>query len=67
VWSDLAAPRRLRAALPAALQLARLARVESWRRCVASMTAEERGEHGGAPAAWLGTLLAEPPLGRPEC
>ncbi len=35
---------------------ARLARVESWRRCVVTMTAEERAEFGSAPADWLGTL-----------
>ena len=62
-WSDRAPTSRLRRALPAALQLARLARVESWRRCVASMTEEERGAYGGYPAGWLGTLLADPPLG----
>lgn len=65
VWSDRAPMPRLRAALPAALQLARLARVESWRRCVASMTAEERGAFGSAPADWLGTLLREPPVAAP--
>jgi hypothetical protein len=63
VWSDLAPMAELRGALPAALQLARLARVESWRRCVATMTAEERGAYGAAPAEWLGTLLREPPAG----
>ncbi len=63
-WSDLAPMARLRSALPAALQLARLPRVESWRRCVASMTDAERGEFGAAPAQRLGTLLEEPPWGR---
>lgn len=63
MWSDLADPRALRAALPAALQLARLARTESWRRCVAAMTPGERAEWGDAPAGWLGTLLDEPPVG----
>lgn len=63
VWTDLAPARDLRAALPAALQLARLARVESWRRCVATMTAAERDEFGSAPASWLGTLDADPPVG----
>jgi hypothetical protein len=63
VWTDLAPARALRAALPAALQLGRLARIESWRRCIATMTAGERKEFGSAPADWLGTLLADPPVG----
>ncbi len=62
-WTDLAPLPRLRAALPAAIQLGRLARVESWRRCVAWMTEEQRGEFGAAPARWLGTLLGDPPVG----
>ena len=49
------------AELPAALQLARLARVESWIRCSAPMTAAERAEWGGAPEAWLATLGERPP------
>lgn len=63
-WGDLVDVRRLREALPAALQLARLGRVECWRRCVATMTRAELGEWGDAPAYWLGTLLGEPPVGR---
>jgi hypothetical protein len=63
VWTDLAPARALRAALPAALQLARLARVESWRRCLGTMTADERAEFGSAPADWLGSLAADPPVG----
>lgn len=63
VWSDLVPAPVLRAALPAALQLARLARVESWRRCVATMTPGEREVWGSAPAAWLGTLLEPSPVG----
>lgn len=62
VWSDLAPLAELRAALPAALQLARLARVESWRRCVATMLPIERLEYGGAPAGWLASLLDPPPI-----
>lgn len=63
VWSDLVPARAIRAGLPAALQLARLARVESWRRCVASFTPSERDEHGSAPAHWLGSLVEDPPVG----
>lgn len=63
VWTDHAPARALRAVLPAALQLGRLARVESWRRCVMTMTPEERAEFGSAPAQWLGTLLENPPVG----
>ncbi len=63
VWSDLAPIRALRAALPAALQLARLARVESWRRCVMTFTPSEREEYGSAPADWLGSLVENPPVG----
>lgn len=63
VWSDLVPARELRAALPAALQLARLPRVESWRRCVVTMTPEERAEFGSAPADRLATLVADPPVG----
>lgn len=56
VWTEHAPLAELRAALPAALQLARLARVESWLRCVAAMDAEEHAEWGDAPAAWLATV-----------
>jgi hypothetical protein len=62
VWSDLAPMPALRATLPASLQLARLARVESWRRRVATMSTEERREHGSAPADWLRSLLEAPPV-----
>ncbi len=63
VWTDLAPARELRRAFPAALQLARLARVESWRRCVATMTDDERADFGSAPADWLSTLDSDPPVG----
>ncbi len=64
-WSDLASLRDLRRALPAALQLARLARVESWVRCCASMTDGELAEWGPSVPGWLGTLAeASPPVGR---
>ncbi len=65
VWGDLAPLAELRAALPAALQLGRLARVESWRRCVATMTEAERADFGSAPADWLATLGDAPPVGAP--
>ena len=63
VWSDLAPLPALRAALPAALQLSRLARVESWARCCMSMTDAELVEWGGSVPGWLETLLQDPPLG----
>jgi hypothetical protein len=64
VWSDLVAPGELRAALPAALQLGRLGRVESWVRCQPSLSDEELAEWGPVAAVWLGTLDADPPVGR---
>lgn len=66
VWSDLVPLPRLRAALPAALQIGRLARVESWRRCIATMTQAERAEFGGAAAGWLTSLTAPPPYRVPS-
>ncbi|HEU5144379.1 MAG TPA: hypothetical protein VFT81_04320 [Dermatophilaceae bacterium] len=63
VWSDLAPAGELRAALPAALQLGRLGRVESWTRVCATMTDEEYAEYGDAAAAWLDTLRLDPPTG----
>ncbi len=64
VWSDLAPMPALRAALPAALQLGRLARVESWARCCVSMDDAELAEWGGSVPGWMETLLLDPPLGR---
>ncbi|MFL6003576.1 MAG: phosphotransferase [Nocardioides sp.] len=66
VWSDLAPMPAVRAALPAALQLSRLARVESWARCCVSMNDAELAEWGDAVPRWLETLLADPPLGTVE-
>lgn len=63
VWSDRAPMAQLRAALPAALQLARLGRVESWARCCASMTDGELAEWGNTVPRWLSTLLLDPPVG----
>jgi hypothetical protein len=63
VWSDLVPARELRAAVPAALSLGRLGRVESWVRCQPSLSDEELGGWGQVAAAWLGTLDADPPVG----
>ncbi len=63
VWSDLADPGELRAVLPAALQLARLGRTETWVRCTAAMDDAELGEWGSAAGASLASLLRDPPVG----
>lgn len=59
VWSDLAPLPHLRAALPAALTLGRLARVESWIRVLPSLTDEQLQETGPTPGAWLASLLED--------
>ena len=64
VWSDLAPLPALRAALPAALQLARLSRVESWARCCVSMDRRRAGRVGRVGSGVAGDLLLDPPLGR---
>lgn len=56
VWSDLVPLAELRAALPSALRLGRLARCESWLRCYASMTDDELGEYGDAASYWLASV-----------
>ena len=64
VWTDYAPATELRAALPAALQLARLARTESWIRCTAPMNDAELAEWGNVSALWLASLATEgPPVG----
>jgi hypothetical protein len=63
VWSDVVPLPALRRALPAALQLGRLAKVEAWRRCVATMTTPEREQYGAAPADRLARLLECAPVG----
>ncbi len=63
VWSDVADPADLRAALPAALQLARLGRTETWVRCTAPMDGGELEEWGSAAATSLAALLRDPPVG----
>jgi hypothetical protein len=62
VWTDHATAAELRAALPAALQLARLARTESWIRCTAPMDDAELARWGGAAAYWFASLTEEPPV-----
>ena len=51
MWSDLAPLPALRAALPAALQLGKLARVESWTRSLVSATPDELVRWGDGPPA----------------
>jgi hypothetical protein len=63
VWSEHAPIAELRAVLPAALQLGRLARVESWIRCTAPMNDAELAEWGSAAAYWLASLVQPPPVG----
>jgi Phosphotransferase enzyme family len=63
VWSDLAPTTQLRAALGPSLQLAKLARSESWARCLTNLTDEEMGEFGDSAAWWLVGIAEPPPLG----
>jgi hypothetical protein len=65
VWSDLVPMPALRAALPAALQLGRLGRVESWVRCQPALLEDQLAEWGQVAATWLGTLVEDPPVGDP--
>jgi hypothetical protein len=60
VWSDLAPMTELRAALPAALQLGKLARCESWVRCLPSVTDDEDERFGDAATFWIRFLAASP-------
>jgi hypothetical protein len=62
VWSDLTPIRELRAGLDASLQIGKLARSESWARCLANATDEESAEFGDSGAFWL-MALTGPPLG----
>ena len=62
VWGDVVPVARLRAALPSALQLARLGRVESWLRVTATLTAAELTDFGDGASWWLVSLREEPPL-----
>ena len=63
VWSGCAPMAALRSALPAALQLARLGRVESWARCCVSMSDAELDKWGSTVPRWLSTLLLDSPVG----
>ena len=58
---DVAPARELRAALPHALRLARLARHESWLRATPPMSPAERADWGMAASAWL-ARVPDPPL-----
>ncbi len=62
VWSEYAPLPELRAALPAALQLGRLARVEAWIRCTAAMDDAELAEWGDSASYWLASITTPPPL-----
>ncbi len=55
-FTDLAPARELRAAVPAALELAKLNRHESWRRALDGADAASYAELGDSPAGWLGLL-----------
>jgi hypothetical protein len=58
VWSDLAPPSALRSALAAGLQLGKLARSESWLRCLGNLTDAETAEFGDAATYWLQAIEA---------
>jgi hypothetical protein len=62
VWTDLVPAAELRAALAASLQLGKLARSESWARCLTHLTDEEMTEFGDSAAWWLLDLAEPPPL-----
>jgi hypothetical protein len=53
VWSDVAPAEQLRAVLPDALRVARVARHESWLRVTTGMTAAERAAWAAGPTQWL--------------
>jgi hypothetical protein len=57
-WSDLAPFRDLRRALDAGLQLGKLARAESWVRCMSNLTDAETAEFGDAGTYWLQAIEA---------
>ena len=57
-WSDLAPLPELRQALDAGLQLGKLARAESWVRCLGNLTDAETVEFGDAGTYWLQAIEA---------
>ena len=57
-WSDLAPLPDLREALDAGLQLGKLARAESWVRCLGNLTDAETAEFGDAGTYWLQAIEA---------
>jgi Phosphotransferase enzyme family len=60
VWSDLADPTALRAAVDPARQLARLNRSETWRRVLRWANSAELAEWGASASASLATFLDHP-------
>jgi Ser/Thr protein kinase RdoA (MazF antagonist) len=60
VWSDLADPTALRAAVDPARQLARVNRSETWRRALRSADSDQRAEWGSSATSWLTRLLDNP-------
>ncbi len=62
VWSDLVPAKTLRATLPAALTLGRIARHESWMRVLPSLTGDDIAEYGDAAAYWLGSTDQQAPV-----
>ena len=60
IWSDLADPATLRAAVDPARQLGRINRSECWRRVLRSADAAERAEWGDSATFWLTTLVEHP-------
>jgi hypothetical protein len=58
VWSDLAPLSALRSAWAAGLQLGKLARSESWLRCLGNLTDAETAEFGDAATYWLQAIEA---------
>jgi len=57
-WSDRASLPDLREALDAGLQLGKLARAESWVRCLGNLTDAETAEFGDAGTYWLQAIEA---------
>ena len=65
VWSDLVPIAALRRALPSALRLSLLPRLEVWLRCSVSMSDAELAEWGSWMTRTLHELLQDPPVGLP--